>query len=129
MKIIRINDSSEFDSTVSQAVLDNPTSHVFVLLFGTEEPQTGESWCPDCVIADPVVRRHISKIPDSILIEVPVGPRLEFRKPDNFYRNHKSLNLTAIPTLYLWKQSGPAKSLVEVECADESKWAEFVKEL
>ena len=88
MKIIRIQEFNQFDSILLQTLQSAP-GRVFVLLFGSEDPATGESWCSDCVIgnslfnygilckyvADPRIRKAIMTVPNSTLLEVPVGPR------------------------------------------------------
>ncbi|KAI8823478.1 uncharacterized protein EV422DRAFT_565422 [Fimicolochytrium jonesii] len=112
MKTQRIQSSEAFDATVKETVANAP-GRVFILLFGTEDEKTGESWCPDCVIADPLVRKHVRQVADSTLLEVPVGARSAWRSPDNFYRSHPQLKLTAVPTLFEWGKDGPIKSLVE----------------
>ena len=49
MRIIRIENEADFDSTIKATVAE-ASGRVFVLLFGTEAPATGQSWCSDCVI-------------------------------------------------------------------------------
>jgi thiol-disulfide isomerase/thioredoxin len=99
MKSVRINNTENFDGEVEKAIASgNP---VFVLFFGTEEPETSESWCPDCVIADPLIRKAIIPVKDAILIEAPVGARSEW-KGNTTHPYRVRFQVPAIPTLYKW---------------------------
>lgn len=98
MKAVRVN-VDNFDAEVKNAVeTGNP---VFVLFFGTEEPETSESWCPDCVIADPLIRKAILQVENSILLEAPVGGRSEW-KGNTTHPYRVRFGVPAIPTLYKW---------------------------
>ena len=65
MKIKRVNEPTDLESTLQSE--SRKYSRVFVLFFGTELQDTGESWCPDCIIADPKVRQWISKVANCLL--------------------------------------------------------------
>ncbi|EGF81728.1 hypothetical protein BATDEDRAFT_86770 [Batrachochytrium dendrobatidis JAM81] len=115
MRIIRIENEADFDSTIKATVAE-ASGRVFVLLFGTEAPATGQSWCSDCVIADPLIRKSIAKISDAVLIEAPAGSRgAEYRSSK--YHDHPDIKLMAVPTLIEWGKQGPLKRLVEEDCA------------
>jgi thiol-disulfide isomerase/thioredoxin len=91
----------DFEQTVAQQLAATPK--VFVLFFGSEEAATGQSWCPDCVIADPLIRQAISKVSDAVLIEAPVGLRDAWKgNPTHPYR--VKYNVPALPTLYHWSK-------------------------
>ncbi|KAI9347054.1 thioredoxin fold domain-containing protein [Pilaira anomala] len=124
MKSIRVSNIDEFDAQIKSAVeTGNP---VFALFFGTDEPETSESWCPDCVIADPLVRKAVLQVKDSILVEAAVGGRSEWKgNAANPYRVR--YNVPAIPTLFKWSTAGPGDSLVEDDCADYEKLIKFVE--
>jgi len=77
MKVVRVQTPADFDKVVGD-VLANAPGPVFVVLFGSEDAETNESWCPDCVIADPLIRTAIRNVADSTLIECPVGARSEY---------------------------------------------------
>ncbi|KAI8997500.1 hypothetical protein BDB01DRAFT_771335 [Pilobolus umbonatus] len=122
MKSIRMNAINELDNAVNKAV--NTGKPVFVLFFGTELPETSQSWCPDCVIADPLIRKALSD-KDVILLEVPVGNRDEWKgKPDHPYR--VKYQIPAIPTLCKWTANGRGNMLVEDDCADWDRLEQFV---
>jgi len=131
MKIVRVANPDEFDSTMdSLKDTINAGTPVFVCLFGSEDPKTGESWCPDCVIADPLIRKQLGKVKNAILVECPVGERSIYKgNPNHPYRLHPQIKLTAIPTLLHWTSNGPQASLVEEELANENNILEMVSKL
>lgn len=90
-----------------------------LLFFGSEDPETGVSWCPDCVTADPVLRAAIAKQrPDLTLFECPVGLRSAWKQvPDHPYRVHPDLRVARIPTLIRFERGCEIARLVEADCA------------
>ncbi|CAB4439362.1 unnamed protein product [Rhizophagus irregularis] len=126
---IRISAYDEFDGTVNKIVQERKGQNIFVLLFGTENPDTGKSWCPDCVKADPLIRKHLEEDApvNSVLIEVPVGTREEYKgRPENPYRLHPRIQLKSIPTLIKWTENVETdKRLVEEECARDNLLSAF----
>ncbi|KAH6577932.1 hypothetical protein BASA50_003850 [Batrachochytrium salamandrivorans] len=124
MRAVRITDERDFDNVLGSTIATSQ-GPVFVLFFGTEVSTTGESWCPDCVIADPLIRRTIARIPDAVLVEAPAGGRgAEYK--GSLYRSHPDIKLVAVPTLILWGKQGPKKRLVEVDCSNPSLLDEFI---
>ncbi|KAI9304102.1 hypothetical protein BJ944DRAFT_267351 [Cunninghamella echinulata] len=124
VQFVRV-DTSSFENEVSKA-LENEQNKVFVLFFGTELAETNESWCSDCVIADPLIRKALIPIPNAVLIEAPVGGRNEW-KGNNTHPYRVKYDVPAIPTLYKWSKSGPGARLVEEEAADINKLNSFVQ--
>ncbi|KAI8323953.1 hypothetical protein GQ54DRAFT_285471 [Martensiomyces pterosporus] len=124
MKCVRVNDPSEFDAKVADAL--QKSNSVFVLFFGREVSETNESWCPDCVIADPTVRKVVNTVENSILLEVPVDRKSDVSSPANIFRTREDIRLGAIPTLLKWTAAGPGSRLVEDECFEEENIVKFV---
>ncbi|KAJ3185344.1 hypothetical protein HDU85_001394 [Gaertneriomyces sp. JEL0708] len=127
MKVIRIDEPAQFDQVLT-STLESGSHRLFILFFGTEEVATGESWCPDCVIADPTVRKWIRTVEHAILLEVPVGGRSTWKNnPANFYRRHSLSRLTCVPTLIEVGPDGTEKKrLLESECNSEERLQEFL---
>jgi hypothetical protein len=79
LKIQRFQNISAFDSDLTTLLTTSPAgTRVFVNVFGTETPETNnQSWCPDCVIADPLIRKWVGKCQAEqvILVEAPAGDR------------------------------------------------------
>ncbi|KAJ1840239.1 hypothetical protein LPJ70_004738, partial [Coemansia sp. RSA 2708] len=74
------------------------SDNVFVLFFGRETIE-GQSWCPDCVVADPKVRAGIAKVENAILLEVPVDRKSDTASDTQVFRQDESIRLERIPTL------------------------------
>ncbi|KAG9485928.1 hypothetical protein GDO78_008815 [Eleutherodactylus coqui] len=70
---------------------------VFTLFCGDKNEQ-GVSWCPDCVKAEPVIRKELANLPEgSTFIYCLVGERAYWKDPNNEFK--KNLKLTGVPTL------------------------------
>ncbi|KAJ2820513.1 hypothetical protein IWW50_005025 [Coemansia erecta] len=118
MKCVRVSDPKKFDDQVAKALEES--NDVFVLFFG-RETNRGESWCPDCVIADPKVRAGIAKVDGSILLEVPVDRQSDIASPTQVFRKRSDTCLERIPTLLRWTARGPSQDrLVEEQCSEQN---------
>jgi hypothetical protein len=98
------------------------------LFVGSEDPATGASWCPDCVTADPVLRRACTTLrPDLVLHECPVGARSDWKnQPDHPFRTHPAIRLARIPTLVFLEHGLERGRLVEGDCAKAEVVAAFL---
>ncbi|PWA03216.1 hypothetical protein BB558_000624 [Smittium angustum] len=104
MRSFRVDNPLEFDNTINYALgFQDP---VFVLFFGRELPETGVSYCPDCVKADPIIREALSTLPEYTLVEVPVDRKTMSDSPTLIYRTREDIKLTAVPTLAKWTNDG-----------------------
>ncbi|KAJ3113950.1 Thioredoxin domain-containing protein 17 [Phlyctochytrium bullatum] len=123
----RIEAFDSFDATLNQAVQDHP-GRIFVYLFANEDPATGQSWCPDCRNAEPLIKKHLETVDGGLVLEVAAGDRPTWKDPNNFYRHHAELKATSVPTLYeIGKDGKVLKKLVENEAEDEAALADFTK--
>lgn len=117
MKITRLPDPAAFDTFVPEP----EDALLFYVFFGSEVPETGESWCPDCVMADPVIRATLSRITARPvhLVECPVGDRASYKgRADHPYRVHPHIRLQRIPTVVRVERGREVGRLVEGECLD-----------
>lgn len=107
------------DVAASLATATAGSESALYLFFGSEDPATGESWCPDCVIADPVLRRACTILrPDLVLYECPVGARSAWKnQPEHPFRLHPLIRLARIPTLLFLERGLERGRLVEADCA------------
>jgi hypothetical protein len=98
------------------------------VFFGSNQPETGASWCPDCVTADPVLRAAISRVrPDLDLFECPVGDRVAWKGvADHPYRTHPLFRVVRIPTLIRVRSGSEIGRLVEADCALPAAVAAFL---
>lgn len=49
MKVIRVAGPNDWEKEWKEIVASD-YSQIMILFFGTESPETGDSWCSDCVI-------------------------------------------------------------------------------
>jgi hypothetical protein len=126
MPIARLATPAEVETSLT--ALGAGGGSAMYLFFGSEDPATGESWCPDCVIADPVLRRACATLrPDLVLYECPVGPRSGWKnQPDHPYRLHPTTRLARIPTLLFIERGTERGRLVEADCARPDVVAAFL---
>lgn len=98
------------------------------LFFGSENPQTGDSWCPDCVVADPVVRKAITTARrDLTVYECPVGERADWKnQPGHPFRTAPRFHLARIPTLIHLRGGVEIGRLVEADLAQPATVAAFL---
>ena len=126
MPIVRCPAPSDAFSAVADLVTRQGAG--LFLFFGAEDPQTGASWCPDCVTADPVLRRTIALTRrDLTLFECPVGQRSEWRnRLEHPYRLHPLFRVARIPTLVFIEAGVERGRLVEADCALPDSVAAFL---
>ena len=126
MPIVRCATPAEASAAVDRVVASQGSA-LFVF-FGSEDPKTGESWCPDCVTADPVLRRTITTLrKDLTLHECPVGERSAWKnQPAHPYRLHPLFRVARIPTLVFIADGIERGRLVEADCAKPELVAAFL---
>ncbi|CAI2349466.1 unnamed protein product [Caenorhabditis sp. 36 PRJEB53466] len=94
---------------------------VVALFTGSKNLSTGLSWCPDCVVAEPVVESVLADpavaSQDVHFVTVFVGNREVWRDPAVGFRTDPKLKLTCIPTLL--EVGNKAKRLLEAQMNDE----------
>ncbi|KAI4503713.1 hypothetical protein M0802_001116 [Mischocyttarus mexicanus] len=89
---------------------------VFVLYTG-EKLENGQSWCPDCVEAEPSIEAALKILPEkSYFVEVQVGDRAFWKNPNCVFRKDNKTQLKVLPTLALW---GTQKRLQGSECLNK----------
>ncbi|KAK2576327.1 hypothetical protein KPH14_005688 [Odynerus spinipes] len=90
---------------------------VFVYYTGTKL-ENGQSWCPDCVEAEPYIEAAIEKLApkDSHLVVVQVGDRAFWKNPECPFRKDIKTHLRVLPTLAQWSTQ---KRLQGDECKNE----------
>ena len=76
-QIVRVEGFENFKAQVEEWSKEKK-GNLFVYFSGSKDPDTGVSWCPDCVTGEPIVQRLFDAADftsDSILLYVGVGPR------------------------------------------------------
>ena len=119
---ITVDTPAQFDDAVKDLSGD-----VFVLMYG-ERKEDGDSWCPDCTAALPVIESALeARAGPSTLVECTVA-REEYKgKPEYAYRTHERVALKAIPQLIKWSAEGAPPSLVEEDAGNAEKVAALVQ--
>ncbi|XP_006756359.1 PREDICTED: thioredoxin domain-containing protein 17 isoform X1 [Myotis davidii] len=95
----------------TRAVEQHKGKTIFAYFTGSKDAE-GKSWCPDCVLAEPVVREGLKHISEAcVFIYCQVGEKPYWKDPNNDFRTN--LKITAVPTLLKY---GTPQKLVESEC-------------
>ncbi|MEK7416021.1 MAG: thioredoxin domain-containing protein [Planctomycetota bacterium] len=120
--------SSPSDAIAAFDRLVREQNDALFLFFGSTDPGTGESWCPDCVVADPVLRRTLAaNAPTLTVFECPVGARADWKgKMEHPYRTHPAFRVGRIPTLVRFRGGLEIGRLIEGPCADATAVTAFV---
>ena len=93
-------------------------SNISLALFtGSKNADTGKSWCPDCVMAEPKIQKMIEA--DNFKghhLAICSIPRDEWKSAANVYKADKKLKVMSVPTLLVWEN--PAVRLAESNILD-----------
>lgn len=74
--------------------------------FSGSKNASGGSWCPDCVVAEPVVRDALTRVQEpSHFVYVDVGDRAFWKDTKNPFRTDKRTHLSVIPALLRWTEA------------------------
>jgi thiol-disulfide isomerase/thioredoxin len=102
---------------------DSVNSTNLILVFmANDDAESGQSWCPDCAKAKPIIDEVLQNFDHFDVGYVLVGPRDEWKKDDNPYRLH-ALKVTNVPTVINMRNN---TRLVESECFDRDKLRNLV---
>jgi len=113
-----------FDAFMTE-VAKHDGKTVFVLFSGSSE-NGGESWCSDCVTADPVIENYLKFVDyDLVFIHCGVGGRDFWKDKKNIFRTNSTLKLKSVPTLLKW---GTPMRLEEDQCASVDLLEELFEE-
>ncbi|CAG2109035.1 unnamed protein product [Medioppia subpectinata] len=102
-EIIVNNDFQTLLQTIEDISKDKSKS-ILVLLTGSKDPN-GQSWCPDCVRAEPVIHDVLSDKSDDTVLVTTYIDRDPWKKADNSFRTHSQLRAKCVPTLINWQTS------------------------
>lgn len=99
-----------FEAFVAKAEeLSADKSKTLVVMFSGTKDENGKSWCPDCVVAEPVVDECLAACGDDVVfLYVGVGDRAFWKDPKCVFRTDERTKLKSVPTLVKW---GTAKKL------------------
>jgi thiol-disulfide isomerase/thioredoxin len=139
-----VDNTDKFDETVEKYVKNPQFKAVLVYITGAVDASTGKSWCPDCVVAEPMINNMFDQIeqdfeekndgasvdhPLIAFIKCPVI-REPYKKSDFPYRTHKNIHVKSIPTLILWSSdTNYRQRIVESQFRDGSKMMKFIEDI
>ncbi|KAJ3325906.1 Rab-like protein 2A [Boothiomyces sp. JEL0866] len=107
-----------------------PYKRIFVVFYGSIDPNTGESWCGDTRKALPLIRKTLSKVQHSVLLLVAAGDRETYKfLPNHPYKIDPVIKLQSVPTLIEYDHNGPiaGKRLEDKESGDQELLDKFIK--
>ncbi|KAE8392902.1 hypothetical protein BDV23DRAFT_150156 [Aspergillus alliaceus] len=100
----------------------------FIVFVTSDDPATGQSWCPDVRASWPVLKRTFSPSNAPELAVVEVGQKPEWKDLQNVYRT--TWKIPCIPALVRYErvngETVETGKLVEGEILDEQKLREFI---
>jgi thiol-disulfide isomerase/thioredoxin len=100
MKHIICNKVDGFDEKVEEALALASGNPLLVMFTGAIVKESGQSWCPDCTAAHPVIM-DVMKDTDAVMLEVPLT-RTIYRDPTLIFRTRADIKLNCVPTLLRW---------------------------
>ncbi|XP_053625560.1 thioredoxin domain-containing protein 17-like isoform X2 [Plodia interpunctella] len=98
---LKINGFNEFVEYAENINSDGPP--VFFYFTGDKLPD-GQSWCPDCNVAEPIVKAYLEELKKSVIfVFVQVGDPTTWRDRACPFRTDARTKLLVIPTIIKWK--------------------------
>lgn len=119
-------DHSSFDAKLSELL--EQKKNFFVFVYGAHG-ENGKSWCPDCDISQPFVKKakedivFKNKSKEIFFINIPV---VKNERPD--YTNNKIIKLKRIPSLIYFSVGREMGRIQEEEMASQESVSEFIKQ-
>ena len=107
MVVIEIESPDAFDA------IFNSYNGVVLVLFRASNNESGQSWCPDCVAADPYISTAIENHRDTVFLLCSVGPEESY--PDHPYRTMPNAKIICVPTLIRYQDKIEVTRLEEGE--------------
>ncbi|KAG0591349.1 hypothetical protein M758_1G165000 [Ceratodon purpureus] len=111
-----------FETVLKEAEAGQGPGLLLILFVGDVVASTGESWCPDCVRAEPVIYDQVNGADRPVtMVRVFVGDKPTWKTREHPLRTDKRFRITGIPTLIRWENGAQASRLEASEAADETK--------
>ncbi|RAL11723.1 DUF953 domain protein [Aspergillus homomorphus CBS 101889] len=115
-------------SSAKQLQVPENAQALFIVFVASDDPATGQSWCPDVRAAWPVLETTFSPADAPRLAAVEVGQKPEWKDPGNIYRT--TWKVPCIPTLVRYEivngETVETGRLVEGEILDQKRLGEFI---
>ena len=105
------------------------TTHPQYILFtGEILPETGKSWCPDCVAALPLIYDVLKDAHRDgfAILEVDVN-RSEYRQQSYVFRKDPRFKIRCVPQLCKWQDGAVVGFLDDSQCQNKHAVAELTE--
>ncbi|PAA62118.1 hypothetical protein BOX15_Mlig003659g3, partial [Macrostomum lignano] len=122
---ILVKSLDEYQSNLASLTTDEKVSRIFTLFMAATDPNTGDSWCPDCRAAEPLIEEALGQLEnrdDVVFFIVEVGNRQAWSDGDNVFRHLADQCVTGLPTLVEVKTQA---RLNQTECQVKDKVMQF----
>ena len=102
----------------------------FIVVFKGGIDESGNSWCSDCVAAEPMI--NLVLLPEATKKDIPVysvdvGLRPEWKDQSNPLRHHHDLKVSCVPTLLRFIEGICCHRLKEEEIMDKDLLLAFLE--
>jgi len=103
----------------------------YFVYVGAATDATGQAWCSDCRRAESVVHSALDCVAKNnsdrptVVISADLDKQL-YRRADHPFRVDPTLQLSAVPTLFCIADGKVVSKLVESECEDSIKVAQYI---
>jgi thiol-disulfide isomerase/thioredoxin len=86
---------TQFTHIVSQAAVaaSAAEAQLYILFTGAKKADTGLSWCPDCVRAEPLIQQALNRTKTPYVVVTCDVEREPYRSADYVYRKDTNINL------------------------------------
>ncbi|KMZ68235.1 Thioredoxin domain-containing protein [Zostera marina] len=113
---------TDFDEVFDRFKSENEGIKKILLFLADKDPTTNESWCPDCVVSEPVIYKKLEdSSADVVLLRAFVGDRATWRTHTHPFRNDPDFKLTGVPTLIRWENDKIIARLEDYQACVEKK--------
>ncbi|CCD11773.1 unnamed protein product [Trypanosoma congolense IL3000] len=107
---ILVKDPRDFDATLEKVKAGlRPGDILVVLIKGLSNPRTHKSWCPPCVVAEPMVQRAVQAAKQKrhvVYMQCNVERSVYLGNPNYLYRTHPFIKVVGIPHFMVFEQRG-----------------------
>ena len=114
-------------AAVDAALAAHAGARVLLHFCGAKDAR-GDSWCGDCVEAEPVLSAALATaaaVAPLVVVYIPLE-RAEFKGVASHWVRAVPFGVSRIPTLARWGKTRVVAALIEDECKDAAGVAEFL---
>jgi thioredoxin-like negative regulator of GroEL len=99
-EVVYVQNPSEFEAVYQQVTSEQ--EFVILVFTGGDDPATGASWCPDCIVHKPAITEKIINQSTGKVIIALVPTRSEWvGNSEHPYKKHQVFKVRGVPTVLL----------------------------